>query len=161
MKTKLSSVLFSTMLAASALLTLQVRAEPEAGGPPPPPSEEGGQPKRQMNRKGPNVEAMREQLGLSDDQVAKLKEIFAAEAKEIKELRKDGADPTPEMREQAKAIREKYKAQIDAVLTPEQKAKADEARAARGGKQGGKEEGKGTKGGKKGKGPQDGPPPAE
>jgi periplasmic protein CpxP/Spy len=159
MKSKLSSVLFSAMLAASTLLAVQARAEDGAGGPPP-----AGE-KQKGPRPGERLKQMAEKLDLSDEQVAKIKAIFEAEAQEIKALRKDG-EPTPEKREQMKAIREKIKAEIDAVLTPEQREKAEAMRAKhaegqknlKSGKEGKKE--KGPKGPKGDKGDMP-PPPAE
>lgn len=117
MKTKLQSVLFSAVLAAGMSLAVPAYAQAEGGE---------GEPKRER-RMDPaaRLEAMKERLGLSDDQVAKIKEIFAAEREEIAAKRKElGEDAAPEARREAmQAIRAKYRAQMEAVLTDEQKAK--------------------------------------
>lgn len=158
MKSKLSSVLFSAMLAATTLLTIQARAEDGAGGPPPAGEHKKG-PEGERPKPGDRLKQMREKLGLSDEQVTKLKAIFEAEAQEIKALRKDGGEPTPEKREQMKAIREKTKAEVDAVLTPEQREKAEAMRAKHADGQKGLKSGKE---GKKDKAPKgDTPPPAQ
>lgn len=117
MKTKLQSVLFSAVLAAGMSLAVPAFAQAEGGE---------GQPRRER-RMDPaaRLEAMKERLGLSEEQVAKIKEIFAAEREEIAAKRKElGDDPAPEARRAAmQPIREKYRAQMEAVLTEEQKAK--------------------------------------
>ena len=110
-----------------------------------------------------NVEALREQLGLTDEQVEKLKPIFAAQREEMAAKRKElGQDADrAKVREAMQAIREKYKAQIEAVLTPEQKEKLAKLRERGPGGPGG-QGGEGRKG--KGKGGESGdmpPPPPE
>lgn len=159
MKSKLSSVLFSAMLAATTLLAVQARAEDNAGGPPPAGEHKKG-PEGERPKPGDRLKQMREKLGLSDEQVTKIKAIFEAEAQEIRALRKDdNAPPSPEKREQMKGIREKYKAQVDAVLTPEQREKAEAMRAKHADGQKGLKSGKE---GKKDKAPKgDTPPPAQ
>lgn len=118
MKTKLQSVLFSAVLAAGMSLALPAYAQAEGGE---------GKPKMERRQADPaaRLEAMKERLGLSEEQVAKLKEIFAAEREEIAAKRKElGQDADPEARRAAmQPIREKYRAQMEAVLTDEQKAK--------------------------------------
>lgn len=152
MKSKLSSVLFSTLMAASALLSVQVSAQPSAGGPPPGEAAGGerkkGGEKPKMPSPADRVEKMKESLGLSDEQATKIKGILESEAKEIQALRKDESTPMEQKKEKMKAIRDKNKAEIDAILTDDQRSKADAARAKmsdrrEGGKKG---EGKGPKG---------------
>lgn len=150
MKSKFSSVVLSTLLAASALLAVQVRAEDGPGGPPPTGEKQMRPEKGRMPGGGERLEKMKEHLGLSDEQTAQLKAIWAEEAKELKALRGDDTGPTPEKREQMRAIREKYRAQIEAVLTPEQREKMAAAREKR---QEGQHGPKGPKDGQKPKGP--------
>jgi Spy/CpxP family protein refolding chaperone len=145
MKSKLSSVLFSTLLAASALLAVQARAEDGPGGPPPGAEHKKGGEKGKMPSPGERVEKMKEHLGLSDEQAAQIKEILTSEMKDLQALKKDESVPVEQKKEKAAAIREGNKAKIDALLTPEQKSKADAARAKMGGKKDGKKE-KGPKG---------------
>ena len=129
MKSKLSSVLFSTLLAASALLAVQVRAEDAPGGPPPVGENQKGGEKAKWPSPGERVEKMRKDLGLSDEQAAQIKEILTAEVKDLQALRKDESVSAEQKKEKTKAIREANKAKIDAVLTPEQLKKAEAARA--------------------------------
>lgn len=137
MKSKVSSVLFSTLLAASALLAVQVRAEdapgtPLPGGPPSGVAQKKAGEKAKTPGGADRVGKMKETFGLSDEQVTQLKEIFAAEAKELQALKKDETVPMEQKKEKGKVIREATKAKVDAVITPEQKAKADADRAAKG-----------------------------
>lgn len=72
---------------------------------------------------------MAERLGLSDDQKAKMKQIGEQERAELEKLRADASLDQAARRAQWQAIHEKYRAQRDAILTPEQKAKSDAMRA--------------------------------
>lgn len=78
-------------------------------------------PGRGRDRQHGNHEEMGKELNLSADQKEKLKTIHEAERNEIQELKADGkteADKTAR-----KQIHEKYKMQLESVLTEEQKAK--------------------------------------
>ncbi len=136
MKTKVSALMLSALLAAGAVLTTSVQAQPAPDGETGPggksPAKERGERPKQPEP-GERLEKMREHLGLTDDQVAKLKPIFAAEVEEMKAKRKElGKDATREERRAAmEATREKYKTQVDAVLTAEQKAKVAKMRERR------------------------------
>lgn len=147
MKTKMQSVMWSLALATGLMAALPVvRAADENGQPPKKEQRQGGP--------GMNLEMLREKLKLTDAQVEKLKPILAAEREEVMAKRKElGQDADREkMREAMKTIREKYKAQIEAVLTPEQKELFAKLRERRG------PGGPGGPGGGKPKG--DTPPPA-
>lgn len=112
------SLLFAlgtTLLAAAPVLRAGDAPRPDG----PPPFARGERP----------GEKMAEKLGLSDDQKAKMKQIGEQERAEMEKLRANTALGRDERRTQGQAIHEKYQAQRDAVLTPEQKAKADEMRA--------------------------------
>ncbi len=74
------------------------------------------------------AERMAEKLGLSEDQKARMKAIGDQERAEIEALHNDTSLSKDDRRAKGKAIHEKYKAQRDAVLTPEQRAKADKMR---------------------------------
>jgi Spy/CpxP family protein refolding chaperone len=69
-----------------------------------------------------------DELGLSDDQKTKWKAIGEQEKAEIDTLRKDTSVAKEDRRAKAGEIHQKYKAQRDALLTPEQKTKADKMR---------------------------------
>lgn len=153
MKTQMKSVMWSLALASGLMVALPaVQAQNEN-------SEKPRQERRQGGPGGMNIERLKEALGLTEEQVTQLKPILAAEREEMAAKRKElgqEADRSA-VREAMQAIHEKYKSQIDAVLTAEQREKLEKLRerGPRGG-QGG-EGGKG-KGGK-GKGGGDMPPP--
>lgn len=161
MKTKLQSVMWSMLLAAGLTAALPVVRAQEEGGEKPK-KERAERPERPPGGGGPaqRLEMMRERLGLTDAQVEQLKPIFAAEREEVtakrKELGKD-ADRAA-VREAMQAIREKYRPQVEAVLTPEQREKVAAARERGPGGPGGpgggegKKHGEGKKPGKGGKG---------
>lgn len=107
--------------------------------PPPKPKHEGG--KGGEHGGGDRAAMLKEKLNLTDAQVTQLKKIFADEQAELKAL-KEKAGEQKEKREEMKKIREGTKAKIDAVLTPEQRAKFDEMRPKGPGPKDGKKEGK-------------------
>lgn len=168
MKTKLQSVMWSVLLAAGLTAALPAARAQDEGGEKPK-KERAERPERPAGGGGPaqRLEMMRERLGLTDAQVEQLKPILAAEREEVaakrKELGKD-ADRAA-VREAMQAIREKYRPQIEAILTPEQREKVAAARergqggpGGQGGQGGGyggegKKPGKGGKGGGEGMGP--------
>ena len=105
-----------------------------------------------------NVDALKEQLGLTDEQVEKLKPILAAQREEITAKRKElGEDADrAKVREAMQAVREKYTAQIDAILTAEQKEKMAKLRERGAGRRQG---GPGAPGAGAGEGATPPPPP--
>ncbi len=125
---KIQTLMFGALLSAGALLAPSLRAQAEdAGAPPPPPaagSERPGQggPGGQVRGGDRMIQQLREHLKLTDEQVEKLKPILQAQAEEMRALRQEaqGADRSG-LREKAQAIRAKYKGQIEAILTEEQK----------------------------------------
>ncbi len=152
MKTKVSVLVFSALMAVGAVLTTSVRAQPAPGGESAekPSAKERGE-RRAQPEPGERLQKMREHLGLTDEQVAKLKPIFAAELEEMKAKRKElGQDATREDRRAAmEALREKYQPQVEAVLTGEQKAKVAKMRERRSGGPEGPERAEGKKAKKK------------
>ena len=127
MKTKIPTLLCAALLVSGAMISPLARAaEGEGDAKPRMERREGG-------ARGDRLAQLKEALGLTEEQIEKLKPILAAEREEIQALRKDageGADRSA-MREKMQAIREKYKSQIEAVLTAEQKAKLAELEAKR------------------------------
>ena len=90
--------------------------------PPPPP------PQRGPGHPGPRLDPERrlarltEELGLTADQQAKIRQIFAAEAEALKQS--EAAPLTgEERREKFRALRKEHREKIAALLTPEQQAK--------------------------------------
>jgi Spy/CpxP family protein refolding chaperone len=120
-------------VSAALLLPATIHAEDaKAGGP-------GG--KRGPGGPGGNPEerlkTMTEKLGLTEEQQGKIKDIFAKDAPQIRELLAKGRqnlsdDERTKLRDLGKAQME----QVAAVLTPEQKEKWKEARGPRGERRG-------------------------
>jgi len=65
---------------------------------------------------------LKEKLGLTDAQVEQLKKIFADEREQMKALHDKEGDKDSKRAEMQK-IRQATRAKIEAILTPEQKAK--------------------------------------
>ena len=63
---------------------------------------------------------MKEQLGLTPEQVEKLKPIFAKDAEQYKALREDAALSREQKGEKMRAIFQASREQIQAILTPDQ-----------------------------------------
>jgi Spy/CpxP family protein refolding chaperone len=86
-------------------------------------------------RKGMNAEErlakMKTKLDLTDDQVTKIKTIFDEQKAALEPIFKDTTLTKEQKREKVKPIIEATKGKVDAVLTPEQKVKAEEARKKR------------------------------
>ena len=118
--------------------------------------------KKEGGPKGEPAARMKERLGLSDAQAEQIKAIHADERKQLEALKAKEGEPKSK-RQEMKAIREATKAKVDAVLTAEQREKAEnmrkEAKARMDERKGEKGE-KGEKGQKEGKGPK-GPPDTE
>lgn len=148
MNTKIKTILSGALIAAGMLLALPAHAEDDgaADKKPRPERPEGGQ-------RGEPLARLKQELGLTDEQVEKLKPIFAAQMKEIQELRKEAGPDADRaaLREKMQAIRAKYKPQIAAILTAEQKEKFAKMQERRPGGPGGPGGGEGKKG-KKGEG---------
>ncbi|MDF3059475.1 MAG: hypothetical protein K0R17_3690 [Rariglobus sp.] len=92
----------------------------EEGATPPPHKKEGGP-------RGDRVAMLKEKLGLTDEQTAQIKKIFADEKEAIMALRDKELEPK-ERRAEMEKIRDSIRTQVDAVLTAEQKAKFAELR---------------------------------
>ena len=75
------------------------------------------------------ADRLADELGLTADQRAKMKPLFEQERAEIDALRADTSIAREDRRAKAGAIHKKYRELRDALLTPEQKAKADKMRA--------------------------------
>jgi len=71
------------------------------------------------------LDSMVKAVGLTDDQVTKVKAIQADSMKQMMDLRSSGGDPQ-EMRPKMMAIREGEQTKIKALLTDDQKPKYDE-----------------------------------
>lgn len=85
----------------------------------------GGERRERLHQ---GAERMADELGLSEQQRASIKELAQQEKAELDALRENTALTKEARQTQKHAIREKYHAQRQAVLTPEQRAKADKMR---------------------------------
>ncbi|MBC8040328.1 MAG: hypothetical protein H7Y06_07285 [Opitutaceae bacterium] len=112
-------------------------------------------PKKEMRSPTERLLGLKEKLGLTDDQVAKIKKIGEDARIEIKALREKEGSPESK-KDDMKKLQESIRAKVDAVLTAEQKAKLEEMKKERaeGNGPGGE---KGPKDGKDGKGPKKAP----
>jgi protein CpxP len=117
---KLTQTLALAALVAGCLLagspTLQAQGNtntPPTGTPP------GGH----SMRGHPNIDRMAKELGLTDDQKAKLKVVLEDQQTKMSSLRTDASLAPADKRAKAKEIREATQTQIKAILTPEQLAK--------------------------------------
>lgn len=74
------------------------------------------------------LEKLADELGLTPDQKSKIKAIYMSEMPKIKAIRKDATLTEDQKKDQIKPIRQGIRAQVEAILTPEQKAKWAEIR---------------------------------
>jgi Spy/CpxP family protein refolding chaperone len=118
MKNSLKSLLLALSAALLALPAVQAEEIP-AGGPP------DGQ--RAMNREKMG-EKMADELGLSADQKAKMKELNQQQKAELKALHDSAAPAMQEQRAKMEAIRKSYMEKRQAIMTPEQREKATQMR---------------------------------
>ena len=77
---------------------------------------------------GKRGERLKQELGLTDDQIAKLKPILESLHQERKAIKEDTVLTKTEKHQQMKALQDKYASQLGAVLTPEQQVKWKELR---------------------------------
>jgi len=119
MKTKIA--VLCSILGLALVGGLAVAAPGTPPLPPDGPGGPGGPPDARHAR-------MAERLGLTADQQKQIEALHAAQHAELQALTAN-AGLTPEARhDQARAVMEKYRSQIHAVLTPEQQKQADEMR---------------------------------
>lgn len=72
------------------------------------------------------VEQLKTELSLTDEQVARLKEINSKNAEEMRELRNNASGDRNQMMQQMRELRKNRDTEIRAMLTEEQAAKFDE-----------------------------------
>ena len=87
---------------------------------PPPSGQQGG---RGMMDPARQLEMMKTQLGLSDDQAAKIKVILDDQGTKMQALRADTSTSMEDKRPKMEAIRADVKTKIEAILTDDQKTK--------------------------------------
>ena len=116
---KMHKVSLLAALAAGALIafTPTLRAEDKPARPERPERPGGG-----PGQRGDMLKKMAEELSLTDDQKAKLQEVFKAQREAMKDLSPE------ERREKMKESREATNAKVKAILTAEQYAKWEKIR---------------------------------
>lgn len=120
MKRSTEVLLFAAALAVAALAT-QLNAQDN------PPADKGPRgPRPGMEMMG---ERIAKQLGLSTDQQAQIKAINESYRPQLDALRDDTSLTKEQRREKFQALQKERVAKVDAVLTPEQRTKAQEMRA--------------------------------
>jgi Spy/CpxP family protein refolding chaperone len=82
-------------------------------------------PETRKERIKEGADRMADKLGLTDDQRAKIKALNQQEKAELDTLRADKALAKEDRHAKAEAVRAKYREQRQALMTPEQRAKAD------------------------------------
>lgn len=121
MKRSQEVLLFAAALAVAALV-------PSLNAQDNPPAEKGPRGPRppRMEMMG---ERMAKQLGLSEDQKTQIKAINESYRPQFDALRDDASLTKEQRREKFQALQKERVAKVDAVLTPEQRTKAQEMRA--------------------------------
>lgn len=90
-----------------------------------------GRGRRQQESPEERVNHMKETLGLTDDQSAKLLAIFQKSRESGKALREDTATPQDQKRAKFEELMKSTREEVAAVLTPEQKQKFEAEMAKR------------------------------
>jgi Spy/CpxP family protein refolding chaperone len=83
------------------------------------------------------LEAMREKLGLTAEQLEKIKPVMEAQASKLKTIREDGSLSEEQKREKARGESGELRKLMEELLTSEQKTKLAEMMKERGGDNGG------------------------
>lgn len=110
---------FLLALGTTLALAPVVRAEDRPDGPPP----------ERREKMRDRAEQAAKELGLSDDQKAKFKDLFKQERDAMEAVRNDTSLSQDQKREKGQEIRKNFESQRRALMTPEQQKKADEMRA--------------------------------
>ena len=111
---------FTKLLFLTALVTGTALAAPPGGGPGG--SGQGQQrPEQDQQRpKGPDMKALAEQLGLSDDQAARLKTIMEKQRQTMHAMHQAGQQQGEAAMQQRHAQRDKFREELLTVLSYEQ-----------------------------------------
>ena len=123
MKTKstLLSLATASLLAATATLRAADPVPPTPPVNPPPATPEAAKPERGPGGpRGDRLEMMKEQLGLTPEQVEKIKPILEKDREKIQALRADTTTSREQKGEKMRAIITASMDQIKPILTPEQ-----------------------------------------
>lgn len=120
MKRSSEVLLFAAALAVAALV-------PSLNAQDNPPADKGPRgPRGGMPRPIEMLIEHRQEIGLSDEQVAKLKAVQEANRPQVEAIMQDQSLSREQKREKMQGIMKDTRAKVDAILTPEQHAKAKE-----------------------------------
>lgn len=113
------------LVGAALFAATPVRAEDPAAGAPAPAPETKAEKKadKQEDKMDRRLQEMKTELGLSDDQVAKIKTIREEQFAAMKAIHDDDALSKEDKKEKLKPMKEATDAKISAVLTDDQKTK--------------------------------------
>lgn len=125
MKNSTEILLLAALIASAFVLPSLKGAETDA-----PADRPNRMAERRMDRQE-NLGRMAGELNLTADQQARIKAIRQGSAGELEALRDNTELNRQQKREQLQAMRDDIEARVEAVLTPEQRAKAKELRAQR------------------------------
>lgn len=113
---KSSEIIFLAVALAAAFITPNLFADETAAGP-------------AAGRRKEIRQEVAAKLDLTDAQKASMQSIAEKQRAELQALKADTGLSKEQKREKAKEIMQKYRAERQAVLTPEQQAKMDELQA--------------------------------
>jgi protein CpxP len=122
-----TSLYMAIVLCGAGVFTAPARAQ---DAPP-----QGGQ--RRMMDPAARAARVQQELGLTDDVTAKIKDIFTDGTSKMQAARGDSSLSQDDMRSKMMAIRQDESTKVKALLTPDQAAKYDATQQRRGGGMGG------------------------
>ncbi len=116
-----------TLALVAGFSSTALLAQPPAGGP------GGDRPGRGMQMSAEDrLKQLSEALGITDEQKTQIKPILEEEIAALKAIFDDKSLEREARREKMKAVRDSAASKIEAILTPEQKAKFEKIKAMRG-----------------------------
>lgn len=119
MKSSKEYLILAVVLAAALFVsTVDAQEKGERKGP------RGDRPGMEMMN-----ERMAKELGLSADQQAQIKAVNESYRPQLEAIREDQSLSREQRREKAQTINKERQTKVDAILTPEQRTKAQEMRA--------------------------------
>ena len=119
----------AAVLLVSAGLVMSAAVAQTDAPPPPPQGQMQGGPGGPMQDPGRRAEMLQKMLQLSDDQTAQVKAVLVDDAAKADALRANTDLAPRERRTQSMAIRKDEETRLEAIFTPDQKAKFEDMMA--------------------------------